>query len=310
MPAAPAGQPAQRGVPSPCSLPKSDRQVPSKDSPDTMTQMIPRSDVIRRLLPGLAGLWCGCGSPAAVSRSFSGTGVLTIAAAASLRPALTAIAAAFGADSSNPAIRPVFGASGHLFAQLLQQAPFDVFLSADRQYPDALVHRNIVRPEQVFCYARGRLVLCRRPGLPPASAAADLQQILQAPAVRTIAIANPRTAPYGRAAQEVLRQLLPEMHPDKRIVRAEHVLQVVHFVRTGAADVGITALSAVVTEPPHQPQNQQVIPETMHAPIDHYGAIPDGCSNRPAAERFRSFLCGPPGRRILKQHGFLNPESL
>ena len=187
---------------------------------------------------------------------------------------------AFEAKYPGHTVSVIWGSSGTLFAQAVQGAPFDVFLSADNYYPGELVRDGTVTQSTPFSYTRGQLALVVRSGT-AADFSADGIHTLKNSSVSTIAIANPRSAPYGRAAQETLVHY--GLQVQDRIARAESVSQVAHLVNTGAAEAGFVAVSLL---PALDTSTEFVwmVPQTAHAPIDQAG-------NRTVAERFQSFLC-------------------
>src|SRR5262249_5113318 len=167
--------------------------------------------------------------------------VVAVAAAADLKFALPEVIQEF--ERRNPGIRVKvsFGSSGKFFAQLANRAPFDLFLSADMEYPGRLIDAGLADRDSLFVYALGHLVLWAPPGSP-----VDVERLgtraLLGPAVRKIAIANPRVAPYGQAAEAALRNLHLYEQVKEKLVLGENVAQAVQHVQSGAAQVGIIPL--------------------------------------------------------------------
>ena len=137
-----------------------------------------------------------------------------------------------------------YGSSGNFFAQIGNRAPFDVFLSADVEYPRRLVSAGIGPANSVFTYAVGRLVVWV-----PAGSPLDPATALRDPRVKHVAIANPQHAPYGRAAQAALRSLGLYQSVEPKLVLGENIAQTLQFVESGAADAGIVALSLALAPP-------------------------------------------------------------
>lgn len=227
-----------------------------------------------------------------------------VAAAADLKWALEAVLPAF--EQAHPGIRVVvsYGSSGSFHAQLRQRAPFDLFLSADLAYAQDLADRGLAEPP--FRYARGPLALWVRQDSP-----LDLQReglrALADPRVRRIAIANPKHAPYGRAAEHALRTagLLEQLRP--KLVIGENVAQAAQFVQAGAADAGILALS-LATAPVLRTQGRFLeLPAQLAPPLEQGGTILAWARDPAAARAFRAFLTGAEGRRILARFGFKPP---
>jgi molybdate transport system substrate-binding protein len=232
---------------------------------------------------------------------------LTIACAASTRPALEECAAAFQKTNPDIMLAVTYGASGTFYAQLTQRAPFDVFLSADTDYPRQLVADG--HAEKDFTYAVGRLALWvpKSSGLNPEME--DGLKCLLDPAVKRIAIANPKLAPYGRAAEEVMRDAgLTDQLKDK-LVLAENVAQAAQFVQSGAAQAGFTALSLTLTREMQEAGITWAVPEEAHARVEQSGVIVPWTAQRAAAEKFRDWLLGAEGQAILARHGFTAPPS-
>lgn len=157
-------------------------------------------------------------------------------------------------------LAPAYGSSGLLYAQIVQGRPFDAFLSADRERPLALVRAGRARAPVV--YARGRLALLANEGAPGAS--------WLAPA-RRVALANPATAPYGRAARQTLRALAAE----PRVVTALNVAQAFHFARSGAADGAFVAMAQIVARGVPR-ERYWIVPETLYAPIEQTAVAIEG----------------------------------
>jgi molybdate transport system substrate-binding protein len=225
-----------------------------------------------------------------------------VAAAADLQFALDDVVAAFKHRRPDVTVVPTYGSSGNFHAQLLNRAPFDVFLSADTEYPRRLRERGLARGD-VFTYAIGRLAVWV-----PKGSSLDVEgqglRALLAPEACRIAIANPRHAPYGRAAEAALRMLglLEALQP--RLVYGENVAQAAQFAQTGAADAGILALSVVLAPALHESGRHVEVPRDAYPTITQAGLILRWARDREAARAFRDFLLGPEGRAVLERHGF------
>ncbi len=222
---------------------------------------------------------------------------LRLAVASSLRFAMEELAPAFEKAHPGVPIKPTYGASGAFYAQLESRAPFDLFLSADLDYPAALA-RNGLSTGESFRYASGRLVAWA-----PSDGAAGLDDV----SIRKIAIANPRLAPYGRAAEEALTFL----HVDTagKLVLGDSVAQTLQFAQTGAADIALVAESLLAAPELEGQGRWWPIPSEAYRPIDHAGVILNGAQDAVAAEAFRDFLLSPVGQEILGRYGFAPPES-
>ena len=177
---------------------------------------------------------------AAVEQS-CGRGRVRVAAAADLNAALDALIARFG-QSHDVDVTVSYGSSGTFYTQILNQAPFDLFLSADLQYPNELVARGLTLPQTEFTYAVGRLVLWA-PATSPHDIARDGLQALTAASIAHVAIANPEHAPYGRAAVAAMQSAGVYDRLQPKLVFGENVSQAMQFAQSGAADAAIVALS-------------------------------------------------------------------
>lgn len=230
--------------------------------------------------------------------------ILTVAVAASMRYAFEEVAAAFEKKHPEVKIEPSFGASGTFFAQLTQKAPFDLFLSADTEYPEKLVKDG--HAETVFPYATGQLVLW---ALKSANLEVALRGIdaLKDPRISKISIANPDLAPYGRAARETMQHFQLDAEFSAKLVRAENVGQAAQFVQSGAAEIGLFAYSLIFTAEMNDKGDLWIVPETAHEVLTQSGVILPWTRNPDTAAAFRNFLIGPEGQTILKRHGFGSP---
>jgi len=194
---------------------------------------------------------------------------VVVAAAADLQFAMPALVDAFSAAHPGVHVDVVHGSSGAFFAQVARGAPFDVFLSADVAYVDRLVAGGHARDH--FVYGTGRLVLYSRAGAPVSAAGGPA--VVADPQVARVALANPRHAPYGRAAEAALRSMGLYDVARPKFVLGENVAQAVHFVDSGAADVGFVAL-AFVRSPALAGKGVWVeVPATAHPPLVQGGCV-------------------------------------
>lgn len=234
-----------------------------------------------------------------------GRPVLRIAAAADLRFALEELLGLYRAAHPGVVVRASYGSSGTLFAQLENEAPFDLYLSADISYPQRLAEEGLVGPEGVFTYAVGRIVVWVPDGSPIDVEGLGMRALL-APSVRTVSIANPEHAPYGRAAVAAMRSAGVYAAVKDRLVLGENAAQALQFVQSGAADVGIVPLSLVLA--PGAGGRWFEIPADAHPPIVQGGAILRWASDPQAARDLVELLLGPRGREVLRRYGFEEPS--
>lgn len=227
---------------------------------------------------------------------------LTIAAASSLRSALPELIDAYASETRTPAPTPVYASSGNLVSQISSKAPYDVFLSADEQYPvDLLKSRHAVGGSLVR-YATGRIALWV-PAASPLDVSAGLG-VLTDDRVKKIAIANPALAPYGVAAEEAMKNAGVYDAVRGRLVLGENIAQAAQFVESGAAQVGVLALPLVLSPAMKDKGRSWVIPDREHAPIIHSACVSAYAPYPTEAERFMAFLQSETARGILRRHGF------
>jgi molybdate transport system substrate-binding protein len=228
---------------------------------------------------------------------------LGVAVAANLQFVFADLQAAFEQHSPHR-LQPSFASSGKLVSQIMLGAPFDVFLSADMQFPLALEKAGFSATAPAV-YARGVLVLW-------SAQARDLsawQPLLSTPAIGRIAIANPETAPYGREALRALAFYGLDAGVKPKLVYAESVSQVNQYVHSGSVDAGFTAKSAVSSAAMRSAGSWITVPSGAYRPIDQgvvmtrHGAA----THRAAAQAFLDFLRTAPARSILAAGGYAFP---
>lgn len=228
---------------------------------------------------------------------------LTVAAAADLQFALADLARGFHAAP----ISPVYGSSGNFYAQIRNGAPFDIFLSADIDYPRRLAAEGFAAPESLFVYGVGRIAIWV-PAQSPLDVAGLGMRTLESDAIHHLAIANPQHAPYGRAAEAALRHYGLWEHLAPKLVLGENIAQTLQFVQTGAAEAGIVALSLALAPQVRGQGRYWEIPLDSYPRIQQGGVILARARSSKAAAAFRAYLLSPAGRRVLKQYGFYLPE--
>src|SRR4051794_38176076 len=193
-------------------------------------------------LPVLAG----CRSQSPASGTPAADREISVAAAADLKFALDGISREFGKQNKSIRVNVTSGSSGNFYAQLQNQAPFDLFLSADMEYPRKLAEQGLSLSGTQFSYAVGRLAVWV-----PAGSPIEVQKLgiksLTNPGVHHIAIANPQHAPYGRAAEAAMRSLGVYDAVKDKLVFGENVAQTLQFAQTGNAEIGIVALALAIS---------------------------------------------------------------
>jgi molybdate transport system substrate-binding protein len=226
---------------------------------------------------------------------------LLVAAAADLSYCMDELGAAFERQAPRAELKVSTGASGNLFNQIRNGAPFDVFLSADMAYPRQLVRDGAADGATLTPYALGRIVLW---SLDPRF---DLKQgmpVLQDSRLSRIAIANPAVAPYGRAAKAALEAAGTWQALQPKLVIGENIAQTVQFVQTGNAQIGIVSYASVLAPRLKGSGSYYLIPDAGMAPIEQGAIVTAHGKANPLAARFVQFLSSPAARDILQRHGF------
>jgi molybdate transport system substrate-binding protein len=229
--------------------------------------------------------------------------VLTVAAASSLRPALDPLVSNWTSEHPDRPVRIVYAASGTLYAQIEQNAPFDVFLSADTLYTGRIVESG--RAHDVFHYATGELALWISSSI--GETVRSIEDLAE-PSVGRIAIANPDLAPYGAAAIEVLRREGVRDALRDQIVFGANAGELAQMISSGAVDAALLPRSMASLPPIARRGRYQVVSAALHEPILHHGAILARGSANATAEEFVDFLLSDQGRDILKAAGFTAPD--
>lgn len=226
----------------------------------------------------------------------------TVAAAATLRHALAEILPQF-TKATGHELKVAYGSSGNFYSQIKQGAPFDLFLSADMEFPEKLVNEKLAKPP-VQAYAQGRLVLLvpNASRLKPDGRLSDLAATLQEGRLRKLAIANPSVAPYGMRAKEALIHagLWERLQPN--LVIGENVGQAAQFASSGAAQGGLVALSLALAPELAQRTRYALIPQAWHQPLVQ-GMVLIQPGNA-AAVAFFAYLKTDAARTVLARHGY------
>ena len=239
-------------------------------------------------------LFAACTSAAA--------GTLTVAVAANVQYAFDDIQAEFKKETGHD-LKPVYNSSGKFTAQIMNGAPFDVFLSADMDYPEKLHKEGHASVPRVYAY--GGLVLWTMKDID----LANWRTVLAGPAVAKIAVANPRTAPYGRETMKALAHFKLDETLSRKFVFGESISQTNQYIHSGVADAGFTAKS-VVTSPEMKGQGRWIdLPKGSYQPIAQgIVVLKHGRENNPKlAAQFQDFVLSPKSRAILERYGYLLP---
>ena len=222
-----------------------------------------------------------------------------IAVAANFTAPINEIAAAFEKASGHKVIA-AFGPTGGLYTQIKHGAPFEVFLAADDSTPARLETEGEILAGSRFTYAIGKLVLWS------ASAGyVDAQgEVLRRNEFNHLSIGNPKTAPYGLAATQVLARLGLSEAVKPKLVEGTNITQAYQFVATGNAELGFVALSQVFKDGQISGGSAWIVPEDMYEPIRQDAVILNKGKDNPAAAALVDYLKGPKAAAVIKTYGY------
>jgi molybdate transport system substrate-binding protein len=232
-----------------------------------------------------------------------GRRLVRIAAASDVRFALDEVTARLRETQPDLDVRVTYGSSGTFFSQIVNGAPFDLFLSADVDYARQLTARGLTVEGSEFVYGVGQLVVWV-----PSTSMLDVEQsgmlILLDSHVEHIAIANPATAPYGRAAEAAMRGIGVYGRVADKLVLGETVAQAFQFVQSGSAEVGVVALSLALAPTLSDAGRYWVVPRPAYPRMEQGGVILRAAADVAAARQVRTFLLGDTARGVLRRYGF------
>jgi molybdate transport system substrate-binding protein len=231
---------------------------------------------------------------------------VAIAAAGDLRGVLEELKTGFEAGHPGIQLQLSYGASGSLTAQLLQGAPFDLFLSADEGFAAQVQKAGLAGPQELFPYATGYLALWVRKDL-NLDPDRDGWKVLASPAVKAIAIANPKLAPYGRAADAALRSagIYDQVQP--RLVFADNIAQAGQFLQAGTAEAGLVSVAQANNPVLARTGTVWRVPQNAYPALRQAGVILQRSQCPEQARAFRAYLTGSAGQAILAAHGYGKP---
>lgn len=224
---------------------------------------------------------------------------LQVAVAANFTAPAKLIAADFERDTGHKALL-AFGSTGKFYAQIRNGAPFEVFLAADDETPAKLEADGAAVPASRFTYATGTLVLWS-----PTTGRVDPNgEVLRKGGFAHLSIANPKLAPYGAAAMEVVAALKLGDALQPKLVQAENIAQAYQFVVSGNAELGFVAASQVMKEGKVAEGSAWIVPAALHAPIRQDAVILERGRGKPAAEAWMKFLKSDKAKAIIRAHGY------
>ncbi|HLX84752.1 MAG TPA: molybdate ABC transporter substrate-binding protein [Terriglobales bacterium] len=232
---------------------------------------------------------------------------ITVAAAADLSAVLPEIVAKYKAQTGQE-VKLTFGASGNLTTQIQNGAPFDVFFSADEAYPQQLITAGLGSKETLYRYAVGRLVLWI-----PGDSTLDLPKLginaLLDPSVKKIAIANPATAPYGRAAKATLQHFGIYDQVSNRLVLGENIAQAAQFVESGNAQAGLIALSHALAPAMKNKGRYWAVPLDAYPTLNQAAVMLSKSKQQDAGRKFLDYIRTPEATSLLAAYGFTLPAE-
>ncbi len=226
---------------------------------------------------------------------------ITVAAAADLQFAMQDVAAGFQKETGKE-VKLIYGSSGNFFQQIQNGAPFDMFFSANLDYPKRLESSGLTMSGSYYQYARGKIVVWV-PNDSRISIDLGLKSLLD-PVVKKIAIANPQHAPYGQAAVAAMQSEGVYEKVKDRLVLGENISQAASFVVSGAADVGVVALSLALSPNLKGKGRYAEIPVTEYPPIEQACVILNSSKDKETAKQFLSYIKTAAVAGTLKRYGF------
>ena len=229
---------------------------------------------------------------------------ITVAAAADLQGVMPAVTAQFQKETGK-AVKMTYGSSGNFFQQLRNGAPFDVFFSANLDYPKQLESAGLIESGTFYQYATGKIVIwvTNDSKLDVSSGLAALTN----PAIKKIAVANPEHAPYGKAAVAAMKKENVYDKVSDKLVFGENISQTASFVVSGAADVGIVALSLALSPNMKDKGRHVEIPAADYPPIEQACVVLKSSAQKDAAKAFLNFIKTPAVAEMFRSYGFAVP---
>ena len=192
------------------------------------------------------------------------------------------------------------GSTGKFYAQIKNGAPYDVLLSADQETPARLEKESLAMVGQTFTYAVGKLVLWSR----QAGLVDGRGEVLRSESFRRLSIANPRLAPYGAAAQEVMEKLGVWKSLQPKLVFGENIAQAYQFVSSGNAELGFVAYSQIREPGKEAVGSFWLVPRTLHAPLRQDAALLKRAEQSAAAREFLAFVRSGAARELIQAYGY------
>ncbi len=241
-----------------------------------------------------------------LTATFASAQEITVAAAADLQSVMQEVAARFQKETGKT-VKPIYGSSGNFFQQIQNGAPFDMFFSANLDFPKKLEAAALAEPGTFYQYATGKIVIWV-PNESKLDVTSGLPSLLN-PAIKKIAIANPQHAPYGQAAVAAMKK---ENVYDKladKFVLGENISQTASFVVSGAADTGIIALSLALSPNMKDKGRYAEVPSADYPPIEQACVILKSSQQKDTAKAFLNFIKTPAVAELFRTYGFAVPSN-
>jgi molybdate transport system substrate-binding protein len=261
---------------------------------------------MNRPIAGLKGLSVAVALVLVLSAGLCAAQEITVAAAADLQFAMQEVGTRFQQESGKT-VKLIYGSSGNFAQQLQNGAPFDVFFSANLDYPRQLEAAGLTEPGTFYQYAIGKIVVWV-----PNDSKLDLSSGLKAllnPSIKKIAIANPQHAPYGKAAVAAMQKENIYDQVKDKFVLGENISQTASFVASGSADVGIIALSLALSPNMKDKGRYAEVVAGDYPAIEQACVIMRSSKNKDIAQQFLKFIQSPPIRELFKKYGFAIPNQ-
>ncbi len=254
---------------------------------------------LKRLVPAVA-LFLGLAGELCAAQE------ITVAAAADLQFAMQEIGARFQQETGK-SVKLIYGSSGNFAQQLQNGAPFDMFFSANLDYPKQLDAAGLIEPGTFYQYATGKIVVWV-----PNDSKLDLSLGLKAlldPSVKKIAIANPEHAPYGKAAVAAMQKESIYEQVKDRFVLGENISQAASFVASGSADAGVLALSLALSPNMKEKGRYVEVPGSDYPAIQQACVIIRSSKKKSVAQQFLKFIQSSTIRELFQKYGFAIPNQ-
>ena len=254
------------------------------------------------VLMSLLSILGACNVSAVVDANGHETKEIRVAVASNFLPTLRELVSIYRAESDDQ-VKIIAASTGKLYAQIIHGAPFDIFLSADSRRPLLLTQSGHAVESSRFTYALGKIALWAPLNRQKVQESDDCHEALMGGNFSRLAIANPKTAPYGVAAQQTLERLGLWGELQRRLVRGENIAQTLHYVDSGNAQLGIVALSQVM---PLQERTACIweIPENLYQSIEQQAVLLKRGTKETTAERFLLFLRSKRATDLIRSRGY------